>query len=459
MSVNWCRPPLDMIHMPPVHGGVSYIGSEPGWLIREVAGARIRMFAACEGDEMRDRIEASINRQFARMPSEVLEIRASPVVLQNAQFAGGLVTVDGRFLLNGASGDRVRAKFDAENSAKWRRDRLTRAFRRSRATGSKTFPLYDRDLAERLDVAIELKNGFNYFHFSTETLGSLAHFLDDPHERPIRLHLKKSPIKGFIRQFIDAVYPSLADRIKLVSNKKNYDVVRSVYSHRHYLYATSDKTVKNVLHEIGESSKWERIARNPSRAKLAAMQTFDNSLQMLRNAALAQTRARKLVATTPRLVWMGRDEGGEARARGISGHEPLLEELTALGFERVVFEHLSPLEQIATMNGADIVIAPHGAGLANMIYAKPGALVIEIGTRQTQLHRWGDFLGCAHVSRCHYDTVFTDIDGVEGLSDVPAISSGLRGVRLGRRATDCLVSMVSERLNQTSMPDPIVNSV
>jgi len=440
--------------MPTVHGGVSYIGSEPGWIIRETAGARIRMFAACEADELREKIEASINRQFAKMPSEVLEIRAAPVVLQNSQFAGGLVTIDGRFLLNGASGDRVRSKFDAQNATKSRRQRLTRAFRRSRATGSEAFPRYDRDAAEKLDVALELKNGFNYFHFSTETLGSIAHFLDDPHERPIRLHLKKSPVKGFIKRFIEAVYPSLADRVELVSSKTNYDTVRSVYSHRHYLYTTSDKAVKDVLRDIGESSKWERIARNPSRAKLAAMQTFDSNLRMLRNAALAQARAQK-VTSTPRLVWMGRDEGGEARARGISGHEPLLEELTALGFELVVFEHLSPLEQIATMNEADIVIAPHGAGLANMIYAKPGALVIEIGTRQTQLHRWGDFLGCAHVSRCHYDTVFADIDGVEGLTDVPAIASGHRGVRLGRRATDCLVSIVSDRLSLLTMPQPI----
>lgn len=443
MALDLRRPPVDILHMPTIHDGMCYIGQPPDWIIRPVAAAEIRMFAASDSPELRARQQAMINRQLRAMPKGALEIRSSAVVLENARFAQGLVQISDRFWLNGASGSRVRTQFENSNPEPWRRDRYLGAFRRSRAKGPARIPACDRKDGYKLDVAIELKNGFNYYHFSTETLGSLAHYLNDGTSSPITLHLPTSSVKGFMKRFIDAVFPSLADRVRFEGQPEHYDRVRSVYSHQHYLYAASDDTVNVALNDPGLDPRWPEIARDPHRIKRTAMMSYDTSLRLLRDAALSQIRPS---AAMPRLVWMGRDEGGDARARGIEGHEPLLEELSALGFEQVAFEHLSPLEQIATMNGADIVIAPHGAGLANMIYAKPGAKIIEIGTRQTQLHRWGDFLKCAHVSRCRYDTVFADIEGVEDLTTVPKMSDGHRGVRVSRNATEHIISIVGETL-------------
>lgn len=445
MAVDFRRPPVDVLHMPTIHHGVSYLGRKPGWIVRPVEAAEFRMFAESESAELRCRQKASIQRLLARLPAGALEIRSSPVLLENARFARGMVQISERFWLNGASGGRVRTKFEVGNPERWRLDRYLGAFRRSRSDGLAETAGPGQDDAANLDVAIELKNGFNYYHFSTETLGSLAHFVEDGSDAAITLHLPKGEIKGFVSRFIAAVFPQLQDRVRFETKPRRYKRVRSVYSHQHYVYAANDALVTQALADPALDPRWSEILRNPLHVKLAAMQSHDSSLRMLRNAGLAQLRAAEPTAT-PRLIWMGRDESGDARARGISGHQPLLEALSARGFQAVAFEHLSPIEQIAAMNNADVVIAPHGAGLANMIYAKPGARVIEIGTRQTQLHRWGDFLKCAHVSRCRYDTVFADIDGVSHPTEVPPMADGHRGVRIGRRATDRILKIVDESL-------------
>ncbi|TJZ90031.1 glycosyltransferase family 61 protein [Paracoccus gahaiensis] len=447
MHEKWRLPPADILHVPTLHGNISYIGRSPSWIVRKVEPAEIRAFAASDHDELQALQQTSINRRMEILPKNALEVRSSPVVLQNARFAHGLVTLSGRFWLNGASGNRARKKFESANPAKGEDSPHIALLRESRDHPMSPMPVYDPADAADLDISIELKNGFNYYHFLTETLGSLAHYLDDSSGKPISLHLPDNSIKGFLRRFIDAIYPSLSPRVQFVVKPTRFDAVRSVYSHQHYLSAVNDPTVDQALRNEGTDPLWMQMATDPLHVKKACMQSYESSLGLLRKVALLQMELAN-IGQTPRLIWMDRDEGGEARARGISGHEPLLAELTARGFQKVVFERLSPLEQIATMNRADIVIAPHGAGLANMVFAKPGARVIELGNRQIQLHRWGDFFKCAHVSRCRYDTVFADIEGHDDPTTNPPISAGLLGIRIGARAKDRILQIVDETLSQ-----------
>lgn len=66
-------------------------------------------------------------------------------------------------------------------------------------------------------------------------------------------------------------------------------------------------------------------------------------------------------------------------ARRITINEPeLIRELTAEGVHVVVPGTLSLADQIALFKQADAVIAPHGAGLTNAVFCKPGALVYEL---------------------------------------------------------------------------------
>jgi len=450
---------MEVFHMPGLHPGMFYLPPRPGWVLRPAEGASVRMFAESDVPELREMQQSAIRRQKRRGLVGVMEVNSAPVLLENARFRNSFGTIDGRIWLNGAAGERMRNKFDQSNPQEWQLGRLYSAFRRARNEAALPLPVY-KSPVDHLPVAIELKNGFNYYHFTTETLGSLAHFVDDDSDQPINLHLPQDNLRDFMRKFVEEIFPTLADRVAFVSAARHYPQVRSVYSHRHYLYQVEDARLRAVVAGQEMDPRWNTLRPEPPYCKRIAMASFDSSLRMLREQALRRV-PRKLVEQLPRLVWMGRDEGGAARLRGLTGQARLMAGLGERGFHCVAFEHLSPLEQIAQMQAADILVAPHGAGLANMTYAKPGALVIEIGTRQTQMHRWGDFLPCAHVSRCRYDTVFADIAGVSRAGEVPPMSEGHMGIHIGKRATRRVLALVDEALGTLPAgpqpPDPSIS--
>jgi capsular polysaccharide biosynthesis protein len=70
--------------------------------------------------------------------------------------------------------------------------------------------------------------------------------------------------------------------------------------------------------------------------------------------------------------------------RRASSHRPLLNEsdviasLMPLGFVSVRLEELQLQDQQNLFAHAEIIVAPHGAGLTNLLYARPGAQVIEL---------------------------------------------------------------------------------
>lgn len=55
--------------------------------------------------------------------------------------------------------------------------------------------------------------------------------------------------------------------------------------------------------------------------------------------------------------------------------------LEGKGFRVLYFESMPFVEQLKTVRSADIVVSPHGAGLSNLIVAKPGTKVVEIMTQ------------------------------------------------------------------------------
>ncbi|MFT8472461.1 glycosyltransferase family 61 protein [Acetobacter persici] len=70
--------------------------------------------------------------------------------------------------------------------------------------------------------------------------------------------------------------------------------------------------------------------------------------------------------------------------------EPVLERK---GFEKVFLEKMDLETQIALFRQAECILAPHGAGLANMVFARPG-------TRLLELNRKLD--GQPHLRNCFY---------------------------------------------------------
>jgi capsular polysaccharide biosynthesis protein len=52
--------------------------------------------------------------------------------------------------------------------------------------------------------------------------------------------------------------------------------------------------------------------------------------------------------------------------------------LSRYGFETVYLEGMSMVDQIVLFQSAELIISPHGAGLANLLFCEPGTKVIEL---------------------------------------------------------------------------------
>ena len=65
-------------------------------------------------------------------------------------------------------------------------------------------------------------------------------------------------------------------------------------------------------------------------------------------------------------------------SRRITNEKSVMDYLGKLGFEKVKCEKLSFEEQVNIFSDASVVIAPHGAGLTNLIFAKDNVKVLEL---------------------------------------------------------------------------------
>ena len=67
-----------------------------------------------------------------------------------------------------------------------------------------------------------------------------------------------------------------------------------------------------------------------------------------------------------------------SRGRQLRNEDQLWPKLEALGFQRVFMEDLDFPEQVRLMQQSAILLAPHGAGLTNMVFCPEGTDVIEL---------------------------------------------------------------------------------
>ena len=101
---------------------------------------------------------------------------------------------------------------------------------------------------------------------------------------------------------------------------------------------------------------------------------------------------------SPRRIYISRSD---ARYRGVRNENALLAQLDHYGFERVLLSRLSFSEQIRLFASAEVVIAPHGAGLANLVFSPPGCTVIEfMPANYVNACFWALSEACGHHYYC-----------------------------------------------------------
>ena len=88
--------------------------------------------------------------------------------------------------------------------------------------------------------------------------------------------------------------------------------------------------------------------------------------------------------------------------RRLENEAQVIEALAPLGFTAVKLEAMPLAEQIGLFRDAVLIVAPHGAGLTNLVYARPGCQLIEL-QMDTYVH-WL-FRRLAAVCGVDYDCV------------------------------------------------------
>ena len=80
-------------------------------------------------------------------------------------------------------------------------------------------------------------------------------------------------------------------------------------------------------------------------------------------------------ATGSPRIWVSR---ANAPGRRITNESAMDAVIADYGLTTVCLERLPFIEQVALFKGADIVVAPHGAGLSQLAFARPGTGVVEL---------------------------------------------------------------------------------
>ncbi len=97
--------------------------------------------------------------------------------------------------------------------------------------------------------------------------------------------------------------------------------------------------------------------------------------QILQVTRSAFARAGLERADGPRRIFVSR---ADARLRRILNEDALFAALEPLGFARVTLTGIPLCDQFALFANAEAVVAPHGAGLAHVLFCQPGTKVVEL---------------------------------------------------------------------------------
>jgi hypothetical protein len=112
----------------------------------------------------------------------------------------------------------------------------------------------------------------------------------------------------------------------------------------------------------------------------SAWHALDLPLEM--RARLLRTAMPTSSGNGPRRIMIRRDDGGRV-ARRLENEDEIAEALTSRGFATLAFGGLDMTAQLAAVADADVVVGAHGAALANIVFMKPGARVVELLNQPT----------------------------------------------------------------------------
>jgi len=108
----------------------------------------------------------------------------------------------------------------------------------------------------------------------------------------------------------------------------------------------------------------------------------------------------------------------DANKRRVNNEKDVIECLSQYGFETHLLSSKSVAEQAELFASAEVVVAPHGANMGNLVFAKAGTKVIEIFN---PYYTPSMYYGLARKMNCQYRAIFSDNKGfsIPGETTIP----------------------------------------
>jgi hypothetical protein len=188
-----------------------------------------------------------------------------------------------------------------------------------------------------------LKDTQHYYHFFERLLGLLS-YLDRDHEpgTPLTVIVRANgpAFQKGVCKTVETAYPHV--RFVELARDERAEI-------RSYLW----------LNELSDNTEWLPVDRE----------------RAARLAGLLRGHYRQPEPKGGELLFFSR---GQAKARRLINEVELQTIAARLGFRRFEAVSGNHPEQVRRFGEADVIVAVHGAGLTNLLFARPGASVIEL---------------------------------------------------------------------------------
>ncbi|UWR00183.1 glycosyltransferase family 61 protein [Rhodobacteraceae bacterium S2214] len=291
-----------------------------------------------------------------------------------------------------------------------RLEKIIQSFEKRRAKNDLAIPIVDGDV-RNLNLVIMAKNLFNFYHFTLETLPSLALYREYNLTGLIIIHTATKRQGDFVKDQVLSLFPELAPRVALQYADIRLSKALVVLDSKFLYFQTHDDQMPSIGDLCRKSWLWRDRDLDRQSHKTLTMNSYAQPLRMLRDRVVArvqETADDQAALAKPRRLYVRRKQAG--RLRGIVNEDLLIEMLHGLGFETVYFEDHNVLEQARLMSQAEIVVSVHGAGMTNMLYVPEGCLIVELSSLQIIMLRFGDFNPLALASKAKYLHFVVDHD-------------------------------------------------
>ena len=198
-----------------------------------------------------------------------------------------------------------------------------------------------------------------------------------PGDRPYFNLMATTPAKGHIFHWLcNAVIPLLAylesgrrhPGLGLIVNAAESEIQRRSFDYFKERYGVS--AIVPVAQREAVRVPHLRVAIPAPHIPRA----LQSPLGLARLGDLGGFIAEKTDGNTPKRIYVSRND---ARLRRVLNEASFMPKLEALGFQRVLLGGLPIARQVSLFRQAEIVAAPHGAGLAHIAWCKPGTKIIE----------------------------------------------------------------------------------